>query len=212
MGGLRGGKWNLWEGGIRVSFIAHWKGRIRPGQVSREPVIQLDLLATALAAAGGGVRPERELDGRNMLPLLEGQTTTLNRDALYWRFGVQYAVRQGEWKLVKPSAAAQPMLFNVVSDPGESNNRAAAEPERGKNLQALWDKWNAGMRPPRWEDRRWEGDEIRRERKPQKKAAASVSLYHSSRIVNCTCRGRNPKPAKEFSRLTMPSLVGVFSP
>ena len=169
MGGLRGGKWNLFEGGVRVSFIAQWKGRIRPGQVSREPVIQVDLLPTALAAAGGGVQPERELDGRNLLPLLDGQTKTLKREALYWRFGVQYAVRQGDWKLVKPSAAAQPMLFNVASDPGESNNRAAADPERAKALQALWDKWNAGMRPPRWEDRRWEGDEVRRERKPRPK-------------------------------------------
>jgi hypothetical protein len=62
------------------------------------------------------------------------------------------------------------MLFNVVTDPGESKDRAAAEPGRSKALQALWDEWNAGMKPPRWEDRRWEGDEVRRERKQRPRA------------------------------------------
>ena len=167
-GPFRGGKWNLWEGGIRVAFLARWKGRIPAGGVSREPVIQLDVLPTALAASGAGVRPEKELDGVNLLPLLEGKTATLSREALYWRFGVQFAVRRGDWKLVKPSAASRPMLFNLAADPGEEKDLAASDPARANQLLALWEAWNANMKPPRWEDRRWEGDEVRRNREQRK--------------------------------------------
>lgn len=155
MGGLRGRKWLVWEGGIRVSWIAAWKGRIPAGRVVGEPVIQLDVLPTALAAAGGEVKPEWQIDGVNLLPLLEGKTEKLDRDALYWRFGVQYAVRQGDWKLVKAGKDLAPVLINLKEDCGEQTDLAAEQPEKAKALQALWDKWNATMQPPRWEDKRW---------------------------------------------------------
>ena len=155
VGGLRGGKWDIFEGGIRVPFLMQWKRRIQPGQISREPVIQLDVLPTVLAAAGGTVKPDRELDGVNLLPLVEGKATSLNREALFWRFGVQAAVRQGNWKMLKLSEQSRPMLFNVAADMKESNDRATAEPARTQTMLDLWRKWNAGMKPPRWEDRRW---------------------------------------------------------
>ena len=88
MGGLRGKKWTMWEGGIRVSWLAQWKGHVPGGRVISEPVIQLDVLPTALAAARVEASPEWKLDGVNLLPLLEGSTETLNRE-LFWRFGVQ---------------------------------------------------------------------------------------------------------------------------
>lgn len=172
MGGLRGRKWLVWEGGIRVAWMAQWKGRIPPGRVSGVPVIQLDVLPTALAAAGVSPQPEWKLDGVDLLPLLEGKTKALDREALYWRFGVQYAVRQGDWKLVKAGADLPPMLVNLAVDRAEQNDLAAAHPERVQALQAKWDRWNAENLPPRWEDRRWNGEEaqaankvIKRERK-----------------------------------------------
>ena len=113
---LRGGKWTLWEGGIRSPFFAVWKGRIAPGRVSDEPVMQIDIAATSLAAAGVPARPEWKLDGVNLLPLLEGKQTTLGREALFWRFGPQLAVRHGRWKLVKPGQADPPMLFDLAAD------------------------------------------------------------------------------------------------
>ncbi len=169
MGGLRGRKWLVWEGGVRVTWLAQWKGRIPAGRVSGVPVIQLDVLPTALAAAGAVVKPEWKLDGVNLLPLLEGKETTLAREALYWRFGVQYAVRAGDWKLVKAAVDMPPMLVNLAADPGERSDLAARHPEKARELQALWDKWNAGNLPPRWEDRRWNGEEARAERAVEKK-------------------------------------------
>ena len=170
MGGLRGRKWLLWEGGIRVAWLAQWKGRIPSGRVLDTPVIQIDVLPTALSAAGVEVKPEWQLDGVNLLPLLEGKTDKLPRDALYWRYGVQYAVRQGDWKLVKASKEMEPMLVNLATDRGETTDLTKKHPEQAAKLQALWDQWNARMPPPRWEDSRWDGDEARQAGRKKKKS------------------------------------------
>ncbi|MBI5693583.1 MAG: sulfatase-like hydrolase/transferase [Verrucomicrobia bacterium] len=171
MGGLRGRKWFLWEGGIRVSWIVQWKGRIPAGKVSGEPVIQLDVLPTALAAAGVEVNPTWQLDGTNLLPLLEGRVERLPPRELYFRFGVQYAVRQGDWKLVKASKEMAPMLVNLATDRAEQVDLAAREPGRVRELQGLFDRWNASMQPPRWVDLRWDGDPERKvERREARKA------------------------------------------
>jgi arylsulfatase A-like enzyme len=167
MGGLRGHKWFVWEGGIRVSWIAAWKGHIPAGRVSNDPVIQLDVLPTALAAAD--VDSIVSFDGVNLLPLLEGKTDKLTPRELYFRFGVQHAVRQGDWKLVKASKDMPPMLVNLATDPGEQTDLTAKEPEKAKALQQLFDQWNATMQPPRWEDQRWNGEEDRKEQKKDKR-------------------------------------------
>ncbi|MCI0357300.1 MAG: sulfatase-like hydrolase/transferase [Planctomycetaceae bacterium] len=169
-GQLRGGKWTLWEGGIRSPLLVAWKGRISPGCVSDEPVIHIDLAATALAAARIEPAAEWKLDGVSLLPLLEGKASRLDREALFWRFGPQFAVRQGHWKLVKPSLADEPMLFDLAADPGESKNLATEQPERVKSLTNLWQAWNAGNIAPRWDDERANGEEARKARKKAKKA------------------------------------------
>ena len=167
MGGLRGHKWFVWEGGVRVSWLAAWKGHIPAGRVSDEPVIQLDVLPTALAAAGA--TSSIPLDGVNLLPLLECKTEKLAPRELYFRFGVQHAVRQGDWKLVKASKDMQPMLVNLATDPGEQTDLTAKEPEKAQALQRLFDQWNATMQPPRWEDPRWNGEESRKKGKKEKR-------------------------------------------
>ncbi|MBM4153349.1 MAG: sulfatase, partial [Kiritimatiellaceae bacterium] len=94
-GDLRGKKWTLWEGGIRTPLIIQWTKRLPKGKVLPDPVIQLDLLPSIVTAAGGQVLPEWQLDGVNLLPLMEGQVDQLEPRTLYWRFGPQYAIRQG---------------------------------------------------------------------------------------------------------------------
>lgn len=165
--GLRGSKWFVWEGGIRVTWMAQWKGRIPGGRVLNDPVIQLDVLPTALAAAGAA-KPAEVLDGVNLLPLLEGKMEKLAPRELYFRFGIQHAVRQGDWKLVKASKDMEPMLVNLVSDPGEQTDLSAEQPAKKAELTSLYNQWNDSMQPPRWEDQRWNGDPSRKADKKKK--------------------------------------------
>ena len=162
-GPLRGFKAQTWEGGIRVPWIIQWKGHISGGRVDDRPVIQLDILPTALAAAGVAARPEWQLDGVNLLPYLMGEKSGMPHDALYWRFGQQIALRMGNWKLVKaPGGGVGPVgrggkastagaqLYNLQQDIGEKENLAAKEPEKLKKLAAVWDKWNRDLVDPAW--------------------------------------------------------------
>jgi len=92
---FRGSKRTTLEGGIRVPFLVAWPGRLAPA-VYDAPVVQLDLDATALAAAGVAPLPEWKLEGVDLLPFLAGTTKTAPHEALYWRFGEQMAIRQGD--------------------------------------------------------------------------------------------------------------------
>jgi arylsulfatase A-like enzyme len=157
-GGLRGSKGDTWEGGIRVPFFVQWKGRLPAGKLFDHPVSALDIAPTALAAAGVQPKGAQPFDGVNLLPFLEGKERAAPHAALYWRFGEQMAIRKGDWVLVRASLgkreyeniAARPMLFNVAEDIGQERDLAAEQPERARELQADWDRWNAGLRAPRW--------------------------------------------------------------
>ena len=149
-GPLRGFKAETWEGGVRVPFMMRWNGRLPAGKVYDHPVIQLDLLPTFLAAAGGEVSPEWKLDGVNLLPYLTGDNLARPHETLYWRFGKQMAIRHGDWKLVRAKGIAEPALFNLTTDIGEQHDLTAAEPATARKLQTLWDAWNAEQIPPRW--------------------------------------------------------------
>lgn len=154
---LRGSKRTTLEGGIRVPFCLKWPGTVPPGKDYDRPVIQLDVLPTALAAAGVPPKPEWKLEGVNLLPYLTGQSKGAPHEALYWRFGQQMATRKGDWKLVKYDAVAEggkgtsPVrLYNLADDIGEKTDLAAKEPDRVKELQSAWDEWNKGNVPPLW--------------------------------------------------------------
>jgi len=164
---LRGFKAQTWEGGVRVPFLAQWKGKLPAGKVYEQPVIQLDILPTALAAAGAEAKAEWKLDGVNLLPHLTGKQKGAPHAALYWRFGEQIAVRMGDWKLVKAPGASATFgefltkattegahLYNLAGDVGEQNNLAEKEPGKRTQLAAAWDKWNAGLIEAKWLPRR----------------------------------------------------------
>ena len=102
---LRGSKRTTLEGGIRVPFVVAWPGQLKPA-IYEQPAIQLDLNATALAAAGVAVKPEWKLDGTNLLPYLRGEKQGAPHESLYWRMGKQMAIRSGDYKLVRYDNAA----------------------------------------------------------------------------------------------------------
>ena len=164
-GPLRGFKSQTWEGGIRVPFLMQWKGRIPAGGVEDRPVIQLDILPTALAAAGIPLPADAAIDGVNLLPYVTGQTDRDPHEALYWRFGPQLALRQGDWKLVKaPGGGVEgdprdgrantrdAELYNLHDDIGETRNLAAKHPEKVRELVAAWERIDTGMIDPLWFD------------------------------------------------------------
>ncbi|MFM7179859.1 MAG: sulfatase [Verrucomicrobiales bacterium] len=148
---LRGGKIQLLEGGIRVPFMVSWPGVIPADKVDDRPVIQLDLMTTALSAAGVEIDPAWKLDGVDLLPYLTGKSTGLPHESLCWRLGQQWAVRKGPWKLVRwhdrrdnddESKMMEPQLFNLAEDIGETQDRMASEPDIARELQAAYDNWN----------------------------------------------------------------------
>lgn len=175
---LKGQKGDTWEGGIHVPFFVQWKGQLPAGKVYEQPVISLDILPTAIAAAGSQPGTDWQLDGVNLLPHFEGETTAAPHDALYWRFGPEWAIRQGNWKLVvgfdyaanntpdplEPPVAnppppppqpnlvkvTKPQLYNLADDPGETKDLSSAQPERVAAMKAAWDKWNAQNLPAVW--------------------------------------------------------------
>jgi arylsulfatase A-like enzyme len=146
---LRGSKRQLLEGGVRVPFAIQWKGRLPAGKTYDFPIIQLDILPTALAAAGAETKAEWKLDGVNLLPFLDGKNAAPPHDILFWRFGDQMAVRKGDWKLVRYDGTGL-HLYNLKDDIGESKDRAAEQPETPRTMQDAWTEWNRGNIAPLW--------------------------------------------------------------
>jgi arylsulfatase A-like enzyme len=162
-GPLRGSKRQTWEGGIRVPLLMQWKGHLAAGKTEARPVIQLDILPTALAAAGVEPRPEEALDGVNLLPFVTGGSAGLPHGTLYWRFGGMMAIRKGDWKLLKTSEGplrdtdpavlsdlSGAQLYNLANDIGETTNLAATYPEKVKELTEDWRRWNQQLAKPLW--------------------------------------------------------------
>lgn len=146
---LRGAKATTWEGGVRVPFCVQWTGHLPAGTKYTEPVIQLDILPTALAAAGAPASADAKLDGVNLLPYLTGEKSGLPHETLYWRFGHQWAVRHGDWKLVGGNGGdLSGELYNVSKDNAESENLADTSSDKVAELKALWDQWNKEQAPP----------------------------------------------------------------
>jgi arylsulfatase A-like enzyme len=174
---FRGSKRTTLEGGIHVPFFMRWPRHVPAGKVYENPVIQLDILPTALAAAGVKAPADAKLDGLDLVPYFNGTNNEKPHETLYWRFGDQMAIRKGDWKLVRydpvvdgmKGTATDAKLYNLASDVGESNNLIKAEPEKAKALQAAWDEWNKGNVPPAWG-----GAHLRKKAASGKRSQASI--------------------------------------
>jgi arylsulfatase A-like enzyme len=129
-GPFRGGKPDLYEGGIRVPFIVRWPAQVRAGQVCDVPAALWDVLPTAAEIARA--KPPEGLDGISLLPTLHGQPQTNQHPFLYWEShegGFQQAVRMAEWKAVLPQPGKPLELYNLKADPGEKQDLAGQNPD-----------------------------------------------------------------------------------
>jgi arylsulfatase A-like enzyme len=150
---LHGYKGQVWEGGMRVPFSVQWKEKLPAGKVYDNPVIALDIVPTCVVAAGGAISGEDKLDGVDLVPYLTGKNSDRPHDALYWRFGQQWAIRQGDYKLLKPMDGPVQM-FNLASDVGEQKDIAAEKPDLRKDLEAAYAIWTSQLEEPRWKNAR----------------------------------------------------------
>jgi arylsulfatase A-like enzyme len=149
---LRGAKGNVFEGGIRVPFLVSWPGRLPQNKDYAQPVISLDVFATAVALAGATVPAGHTLEGVDILPYLAGEKTGAPHARLFWRSGggARFAVREGDWKLVGGEDGGT-QLFNLATDIGEKQDLAAANPEVLARLRQAYDQWNQGNITPAFE-------------------------------------------------------------
>ena len=158
-GPLREGKGTTFEGGQREPFIARFPGRIPAGAVCEEPAMTIDLLPT-IAGLADAPLPEREIDGKNIWPLLSGEegAESPQEAYLFYRSGQLQAIRSGKWKLHFPhryrtlngrsgGTGGEPVpydreriglsLFNLREDIDESDNVADENPDVVERLKKL---------------------------------------------------------------------------
>jgi arylsulfatase A-like enzyme len=155
-GPLRGQKFDVYEGGVRVPFAVRWPGKVRAGARFEKLVSGIDIQPTILAAAG--IKAPEDQDGLNLLPTLTGKGSLPDRP-LFWhttdhrawnkpgRSPNLSAVRQGDWKLVLKEEGGSTELYNLKRDIGEKQNLADREPKRVAELRGLFDRWNAQNKP-----------------------------------------------------------------
>ena len=146
-GPYRGAKFSMFEGGIRLPAIISWPGHLPEGAVRTQVAHSCDWLPT-LAALCDVPMPNAKLDGRSLVPVIQSATAPSPNDVLHWMVGKQWAVRQGDWKLlhapIDPTsdkkinlADGQWFLANIANDPGERTNLAAQYPDIVKRLRAF---------------------------------------------------------------------------
>lgn len=148
---LAEGKGWMQEGGVRVPLITWCPPRIPKGVECNVPVTSPDLYSTILEAAGI-TPPAEELDGRSLLPALEG-TGAFDRGPIFWHYP-HYSnqggtpgssVRDGDFKLIEFFEDDRLELYNLEQDPGESSNLAQTEPALAKNLHSKLVAWRQSV-------------------------------------------------------------------
>lgn len=142
-----GDKGTVLEGGIREPFLVQWKGHLPVGKTYDRPISSLDILPTALAAAGIAPPAGLNLDGVNILPFLEGTNATDPHEALFWRWRAEQAIRMGDWKLVRGRENKPWRLIDLIHDVKEEHDLTAQHPDKAKALLARFDQWNATLLP-----------------------------------------------------------------
>lgn len=140
---LRGGKTQMWEGGVRVPAVAVWPGRVPAGTTTSAVTMTMDIFATVLEAAG--IDYAGAVDARSFMPVLLGhQTTVVSRELFFVERetpgGVYYGVRTGDYKLVQNVADGPFLLYNLRDDLAESTDLSQTEPEKLHELTSALDE------------------------------------------------------------------------
>ncbi len=144
---LRGCKWTLYEGGVRVPFMVRWPGVVEPASTSDLPVMGTDLFPTFCELAGVQPDPTVPLDGLSLVPLLKGEREDLGRKSLYWHFPYYHppegyegttpcsAIRKGSFKLVHFYEDHRNELYDLAEDLGEQKDLSRDLHEKTRELQ-----------------------------------------------------------------------------
>ena len=157
-GGLKGHKFSLFDGGIRMPAIAHYPARIPAGQVVSDPCASMDIVPTALHAADGTAPTDDtgEFDGTSILDLLSNSTDLPERD-LYWELDGQTAIRRGNYKLVIDGVLVEEdepqthiHLSDLSTDTSESTNLAHQLPDLASELESAALTWRSNIQT-RWD-------------------------------------------------------------
>ena len=196
-GPLRGFKATTWEGGVRVPFCVQWKGTMPAGKTYDHPVIQLDILPTRAGRGRRRGRPGVEARRRGPAAVPDRRATRPRRTRRCTGGSAsRWAIRHGDWKLVVAnggSGAARAV------QPGRRHRRGdepgPRRPREARELQALYDSWNAEQAPP--DGRRTppakatEKAAKKAARKAAaKKAASALKHEHETNRMNAAhCRG-----------------------
>lgn len=155
---LRGGKSQLYEGGIRVPLVVRWPGKVPAGTVCNQPTANYDFYPTLLAAAEISPDPTQKLDGVSTLPTWKNPNLNPDRTDMFWHYpldkphflgGVSAgAVRTGDWKLIEKfnePSDSRFELYNLADDLSETKNLAGQFPERVTELSNRLTAWRSGV-------------------------------------------------------------------
>jgi len=145
---FRGKKGNLYEGGLRVPFIARWPGQIAPGRVTDCLSYFPDVLPTIAEVTGA--KAPADIDGISLVPELLGEQAAGRKqpqhEFLYWEIGGWTAIRQATWRAVKPARAEKWELYDLAADPSESKDVSATHADVLTRLVALAEQSHAPVR------------------------------------------------------------------
>ncbi len=139
---LRGQKSTMWEGGLRVPFIASWPGRLPAGVVTDEFLTALELFPTLVAAAQAQPPPGVTLDGFDLMPVLRGEKKS-PRTEMFWERRSERAARVGNWKWVSSPKGSG--VFDLSKDLGEKHDLTTERPEILAMLKSRFDEWKKQM-------------------------------------------------------------------
>ena len=172
----RARKGQMFDGGTKTPFAMCWGKNIKAGSVYNKTISSLNIFPTVATAAGIDITTlDKKLDGVDMMPYFKGKKKDNPNQKLYWRVwgGMEYAMRDGDYKLVKQHHSEELELYNLIEDPTEITNIAANNQDIVKRMNSEYQKWSDEMQKPAWLDKH--GPNLEKDRKAWEDARRRAS-------------------------------------